>query len=372
MNLVGFVNALLININLIAGLNDPQTKITPVGFLRMLYENNAATNINNLADLRAGHTRDIKVRYMQRGVESEVSSTDDCEISIKPEWKETTIPTTQFSKIGIFISDEDMRKYQEEASQTLAAGTPSAPLMRALYETLRVKINGLLQKMDTNLVTAQNSKWGKNIAYGKNTAQTIALGATAGLNNGYVQLLADAQANEIADDLLVCGSGKVTQYDIYQRIKNGVDASGIASLPLNAYYDPKAATIWGADHFGVFAKGMIGIVDWCKNVGNYAGEKGGSIFFTLPMPLQVGDKVLPITFDAQLKYEDCPTEEHGRGWILLISKNYALFNAPTDAFAETDRLNGMNGSLHYVATDVDATQTVAPAANAVFTTKAQA
>ena len=151
-----------------------------------------------------------------------------------------------------------------------------------------------------------------------------------------------------------------------------MDASGIASLPLNAYYDPKAATIWGADHFGVFAKGMIGIVDWCKNVGNYAGEKGGSIFFTLPMPLQVGDKVLPITFDAQLKYEDCPTEDHGRGWILLISKNYALFNAPTDAFAETDRLNGMNGSLHYVATDVDATQTVAPAANAVFTTKAQA
>lgn len=50
----------------------------------------------------------------------------------------------------------------------------------------------------------------------------------------------------------------------------------------------------------------------------------------------------------------------------------SLFNAPTDAFAETDRLNGMNGSLHYVATDVDAVQTVAPAANAVFTTKAQA
>lgn len=360
MNLIGFVQALLLNINLIAGLNDPQTKITPVGFLKMLYENNALAQINNLPDLQAGKAREIKIRYMQRGTESDVTDTDDCETPITPEWKETSIPEMQFSKIGIFISDEQMRKYQIEADQTLAAGTPSAPLMRGLYETLIVKVNGLLQKMDTNLLSAQNTKWGKNIAYDADTAQQIALGTTAGLNDGYVKLLDDAQANEVLDNLLICGSGKVTRYDIYQRIKNGFDAQGIGSLPLNAYYDPKASTIWGADHFGVFAKGMIGIVDWNKNVGAYAGVRGQSVFFTIPLPVQVGNEVIPITFDAQLKYIDCPTfsadgaKTQDRGWQLIVSKHYALFNTPKDAFAAEDRLNGMNGTFHYVATDATA------------------
>lgn len=362
MDLIGFVNALLFNISVIAGMNDPQTKITPVGFLKMLYENNAVAEINNLAELRAGQTRDIKLRYIQRGTESDVSERDDCETPITPEWQETTIPNTQFSKIGIYISDEQMRKYQQEAAQTVTTGTPSAPLMRGLYETLRVKINGLLQKMDTNLITAQSTKWGKNIAYGSSDAQTIALGKTPGLNDGYVKLLADAQENEVLDNLIICGNGKVTQYDIYQRIKNGFDSHGIGALPLNAYYDPKTASIWGANHFGVFAKGMVGIVDWNKNVGAYAGVRGESIFFTIPMPLQIGNEILPVTFDAQLKYEDCPifddngTKIADRGWKLIVSKNYALFNAPNDMFAATDRLNGMNGTFHYVATDADSTQ----------------
>lgn len=353
MELVGFVNALLENIKVIAGLNDPQTKVTPVGYLRMLMENNAMTEINNLPDLQAGRAREVKVRYMQRGTEGDVSSVDDCSTTVTPEWKETVIPSPLFAKIGIFISDEDMRKYQAEADATVNAG--GAPMMRALYDTILVKVNGLLQKMNTDLVTAQNSKWGKNVVTGAATAQTVTFGTEAGMEDGYVKLLADAQENEILDDLLVCGSGKIVNYDIYQRVKNGVDAKGVGALPLNVYHDPKAAAIWGANHFGVFAKGMVGLVDWCKNKGAYQGERGGSIFFTLPLPVQVGNNIMPIEFDAQLKYVDCPTTDaegavtQGRGWQLFISKNYALFNVPADAFAAGDRLNGMNGAFHYVA-----------------------
>lgn len=357
MDLVGFVNALLINIKEIAGNNDTQTKITPVGFLKMLYENNATTKVNNLADIQSGQDRTVKVRYMQRGLESQVSDVDDCDTPVEPEWKETTITRPFFSKIGIFISDADMRKYELEATQTLQEGTPATPLMNALYQTIAVKVNGLLQKMDTNLVTAQAAKWGKNVAYGASTAQTVNFGTTATLSDGYVKLLEDAQINEVNDSLLVCGNGIVTRYDIYNKIKNGFDASGIGALPLNSYYDPKSATIWGAEHFGVFAKGMVGIVEWNKNVGEYAGQRGNSIFFTLPLPVQVGNEVIPVTFDAQLTYVDCPTYDaegellQSRGWKLIISKNYGLFNAPADVFASTDRLYQMNGSFHYVATN---------------------
>lgn len=362
MNLIGIVNALLVNINLIAGMNDPQLKVTPSGFLKMLLENNAFTEVKNLPDILSGQDRQIKVRYMQRGLESEVSDRDDCETPITAEWKEATISNPLYSKIGIFISDEQMRKYEAEATQTLAVGTPSAPLMMGLYETLVTKINGLIQKIDSNLVSAQASKFGGNAAYasgGTNptAAQTIKLGKTAELNDGYVKLILDAQANEVSDNLLVVGNGLVNAFDAYNRLKTGTDMNGIGALGLNTYNDPKTATLWGANHFGVFAKGSVGLVDFNKNVGSYAGMKGGSYFFTLPVPVQLANGELSaLTFDCQLKYEDCPVYSPegqkiaDRGWKLIVSKHYGLFNLPTDAYSSSDVLAGVNGSFHYIAT----------------------
>lgn len=363
MNLIGFVQALLLNISLISGLNDPQTKITPVGFLRALYENNAMTQINNIDELRSGKTRDIKLRYMQRGLEASVTDVDDCDTPVTPEWKEAEIKMPFFSKIGIFISEDDMRKYQTQADETMTVtgngANPSGltvPIMRALYETIVVNANALLQHMDTKLVTAQNGKWGVNVATGDANAQAITLGDTPTQNDGYVKLLSDAQLNEVNDSLVIVGSGKVSNYDIYQRIKTGIDSKGVAALPLNSYFDPKTASIWGANHFGMFARGMVGIVDWNANVGTYAGQKpNGSYFFTIPLPMQVGNEVVPVVFDAQLEYVSCNTfdtdgEQVGkRGYKLILSKHYGLFNTPNDAFKTGDRLYGMNGSFHYVA-----------------------
>ena len=133
--------------------------------------------------------------------------------------------------------------------------------------------------------------------------------------------------------------------------------NGIGALGLNTYNDPKTATLWGANHFGVFAKGSVGLVDFNKNVGSYAGMKGGSYFFTLPVPVQLANGELSaLTFDCQLKYEDCPvysTEGQkvaDRGWKLIVSKHYGLFNLPTDAYSSSDVLAGVNGSFHYIAT----------------------
>lgn len=366
MDLIGFVQALLLNITLIAGMNDPQTKVTPVGYMRMLMENNATTKISNEEAWRNGQDRTIKLRYMQRGTESDVTTIDDCETPIVPEWKEAEIDKSLFSKIGIFIPDSEMRKYEREAIETMkitANGEkPEAltvPMMVGLYKTLVVKLNGIIQHMDSQLVAAQATKWGANAAYGlSTTAQTINFGKTAELNDGIVKLLEDAQANEISGDLLVCGSGVISAYDRYQKLKTTDDA-GIGSLPLNVYYDPKTAIKWGTNHFGVFAKGLVGMVDWNKNVGDWAGDRGtGSIFFTLPVPITLADgQLTQLTFDCQLKYYDCPQrDEDGqlirdRGYGLIVSKHYGLFNAPSDVYGDNDVLKGVNGSLHYVAKD---------------------
>lgn len=369
LTLTGVAAAIMMNISAIAGLNDPQLKITPVGFLKMLLENNAMTEVNNLPDIQSGQKRQIDVKYLQRGIESEVSDTDDCDTPISPSWKTTTIGDALFNKVGIFISDEDMRKYVTAATEPTALGNSAQAVSRALYETVLSYVNALLQKIDGNLVAAQALKFGVNAAYGSATAQPIALGTKAKMDDGVVKLVLDAEANEIADELLICGNGLVRAFDVYNKLKSGTDAQGFGALDLKAYSDPKTAAGWGANHFGVFAKGTVGFVDVPQNVGIYAGEHGGSFFFQLPMPLPLSDgTILPLAFDCQLKYIDCP-EKNGegvtiakRGWKLIISKTYGLFNLPNDAFKVGDPLRGVNGAFHYVATAQDETVAVRNAA----------
>ena len=360
LTLTGVAAAIMMNISAIAGLNDPQLKITPVGFLKMLLENNAMTEVNNLSDIQAGQKRSIEIKYMQRGIESEVSSVDDCDTPITAAWKTTSIGNPLFSKVGIFISDEDMRKYVTAATNPQALGNSAQAVSKALYETVLTYINALLQKIDGNLVAAQALKFGVNAAYASADAQSIALGTKAKMDDGVVKLVLDAEANEVYDELLICGNGLVRAFDVYNKLKSGTDANGFGALDLKAYSDPKTVAGWGANHFGVFAKGTVGFVDCPQNVGIYAGEQGGSFFFQLPMPLPLSDgTILPLAFDCQLKYIDCP-EKNGegeviakRGWKLIISKTYGLFNLPSDCFKSGDPLYGVNGSFHYVATAQD-------------------
>ncbi len=380
MKLIGLITALYVNIAMIAGLNDPQMKVSPVGFLKMLLENNAATQVVNMSELLKGQDQQIKVRYMNRGTETDVSDRDDCETSVTAEWQTCEIGHGMYSKIGILITDDQMRTYEAEAAKTAAAqingvNTLQTPLMVGLYQTLLTKVNGLVQKIDANLVSAMATKWGVNAAYGDSNAHEITFGTTASMNDGVVKLLADAEANEVAGDLLVCGSGVVRNFDLYNRFKNGFDAAGIGAMGLNTYVDPKTATKWGANHFGVFGKGSIGFVPWNKNVGDYAGERGGSAFFTLPMPVQLANGELSqLMFDCQLKYKDCPVYDDGgnkvadRGWVLLVGLHYGLFVAPNDMYAVGDPLRGVNGAFHYIAKADDGATAVRPTADAVFHT----
>lgn len=354
MNLIGFVQALLINIGVLAGLDNPQYKITPVGFLQMLLENPTTAKISNAKEILSGAERDLKVRYAQRGLESDVSSTDDCSTPTGLAYQETTIGRSLFSKLGIFISDDDMRKYQNDAQTTLSQGTPSEPLMTPLYEAILVKVNGIIQKMNANLLAAQTTKWGVNAVTGAATAQTLNFANTLSMTDGVVKLISDYQLNEGVETPLIVGNGVVANYNIAQQLKVAADQYGFASNQTFKFYnDFRSTTAWGVNHFGLFTPGLIGLVDFNKNVGSYAGQKGASFFFTLPVPVQLANgQLTSLVFDCQLKYNDCPVTEGEttipRGWNLIISKSYGLFNAPTNMYAATDRLNGVNGAFHYI------------------------
>jgi len=359
-NLKGIVGQLIMTVSLLAGLNDPQYKVTPVGFLNMLLENSTTANITNLDQLRQGWTRDILIRYMQRGISDDAVDVPGCETNLTAVWKEKSIGAPLFSKIGIKIDDTLLRKLEENANQPVSLGTPSTQLNIALYQTILTQLNGLTSKIDKNLLGLQSAKWGINPVTGTNTAQTVNFTNEPTMNDGIVKLLSDYQFAEIAGTPQLVGSGIAIKYDIQQRLKRSFDSGGFGSNPINIHFDPNAQTSWGVNHFGVFVPGLTSFVDYLKYAGDFGGYKGGSYFFTFPVPAQLANGTLTtLWFDAQLRYIDCPEKdpETGEvitdtGWAIIISKFYGLFNAPDDMFKASDRLNGFNGSLHYIATAV--------------------
>lgn len=370
MDLIGIKNALLANISAIAGLNDPQYKITPVGVLKMVLENNAVKEVTNLAGLQSGQDTTIKVRAMQRGTIADVSEVDDCETTITPAFVEHEITKTLFAKVGIFLSEPLLRQFEAQAAQNTNAG--GAPIPTVLYELILTHAQSLIQAIDTKIVTALNSAWGVNAVTGSSSPQTINLSTSPTDDDGMVKLILDAEKNEVNGDLLIAGSGIIRGFEALDKLKTGTDQGGFGALGLKIYNDVKTGSIWGANHFAVIQQGSIGFVDWQKNAGTYGGQKGNSFFFTIPVPMQLANGELSaLVLDAQIKYQDCPVYSEGtlvapRGWILELSKSFGVYTAPTTMYKAGDDLAGVNGIFHYIAakqTPVYQTQEVAPMVN---------
>lgn len=356
MNLTGMAESFVKNISHIAGPNDSQYKVTPVGFLKSLLDNPVTFEISNLKKIQDGHEHAVKLRYQKRGVESDVTDQDDCDMPLSPIWGETIIERPFFSKIGIRIPDADMRHWDSASSQTIVAGSPTSNMMAGLYHSAIIKVNGLLQKINSNLLLSQSSRWGVNAVTGSNAPVTIGFNNTPSMTDGIVKMLQDYTLNEMSGTPIIVGNGVVSAYNLLQNAKVSTDASGFGANPTFKMYDDIQSTaLWGQDHFGVFAPGMSGFVDFNQYVGGFHNDTGNSVQFLLPVPIVLANGELSaLTFDAQLKYIDCNEYDASgnlivkKGWGLILSKSYGLFNAPDDLFQSGDRLFGTNGSLHYV------------------------
>jgi uncharacterized protein YjdB len=353
MNLIGIAQEIVKNITMVAGLNDPQYKITPVGALKAVLENNAVSEITNLAGLQKGLDRTIKVRAVKRGLESDVVDVDNCETTISPVFYEHEITKTLYHKIGIYISDSDMRTFEEQAAAGFQVGGVTMPSI--LAEMVFTKVNGLIQKIDRAILTAIETGKGVNAVTGSDAAQTVNFASSLTDDDGYVKLLTDAETNEVNGDLIIIGSGVIRNFDMLNKMKVAADNNGFGAIDYKVYNDPKAASVWGANEFFTVQKGSIGMADWQKFGGTFGGMKGTSMFFTIPVPVQLANGELSsLVFDAQLQYKDCPIYDESdqlvadRGWVLLLSKSFGVYTAPKTMFAAGDPLENVNGIFHYI------------------------
>jgi len=117
---------LLLHLESIAGTNYPGKKVTVPGFLNMLITQPdrpfAAANVG-------GHYKDVRVKYMPRTTTAQVSTTDTCSVDFVPAYLETTVSVDNVAQTGVWVSDDTVRQYCEDASRTVAVGQPATQLM---------------------------------------------------------------------------------------------------------------------------------------------------------------------------------------------------------------------------------------------------
>jgi hypothetical protein len=370
-NAQGMARDLLLYGENIVQNNYPGRKVTPPGFYLMARDLTAVEYLNNgfgTFDNGTGHVTDVKYRYVPRGIQSDSRTVKSCDPQASPTFIEATMPSPLYREVSVHYDWDYVRKFEKEASALRNGGNVSVGVMEFVWNMLQTKVNSLVTGIERDLLAAQAVAFGTNAVSGVNTARTVnfPLNTTNNpLNQGIPMLWDDLIQNEAQlSEVSMVGSGLFHNFIMQQKAK-GIDQSGVNTpayeLP-KFYYSQYAATDWGANHVGAFEKGGMGLIDINKYVGSFSGQMANSYFGVFPMPVvdPVNKTVMTILFDIQVREFDCATTittaygsyTIGPGVQVILSKNYGLFNMPSNMYVSGDRLSGVNGSWRYVATNV--------------------
>lgn len=350
-------------------------KITPAGFTKLLIENNPNLRVSSVngesingmkLSTGGGHIREVRVKTLPRITPKQVKSEDNCDNDVGFQYSESNINAPLFSKLGFQLEWGFVERYQKEASAIRSTGNPNTPVLNELLEQLMHCVNGIIGDMDSKLLAS--IAFGTNVVTGDALPKTINInkqGNVLDLSDGLVEMLSDAQENEFVGDMLLTGSGLFNKFTIAKphvsSNQAGVDISGYAGYKW--YNDLYAGSELGPNAVAAFAKGTVGLVDIDRYIAWKAGKFGNSHFAQIMLPVESGEGVkVMMPFNLQIIEKDCPAEAFdgyetrnmGRGWTVLISKAYGLWQSPTHQYQVTDRMAGSNGALNYViANDCD-------------------
>lgn len=366
---LGFVPALLQHLRVVEEQNYGGVKITPSGFLKALIENNptlravgaGGETIDPLKlSTKAGHIRDVKLKYLPRIIDSQIGEDDDCENDQIFQYNEMQLDAPLFRKFSFFLDWRFVERYEQAASQLTSTGSPNVSVLQEVIEQLQHAVNGLIVSMDKALLGQVT--WGVNSETGNNAAKAININKDSSvldLSSGIVEILNDAQLNEFVGELIIVGNGLMNKFEIAKGALAGTNnAINLAALSGYKFYHDISSTTngnWGANQLGVFAKGNIGYVDIDRYVAWKTGRFGTSQFAQIMLPINSGGVITNTAFNLQIIERDCPTKQYDgyedttvdRGFQVIISKRFGLFQQPNDAFQAGDRLTGNNGSLRY-------------------------
>lgn len=362
----GLAPYLLNDMKSLVGTAYPAHGVDLKGFLGMLTSGPGANPIQT--STLAGHKKEVRFWYRQRNTKPQTDTSASCDQVLTPARKEYTVSVGNTRQIAWHLPDELVASYMEEASQRV--NIPGGPINGAsaeLFDIIMSGANGILQGVNEDLLGLIT--WGKNRVSGSNAAVTLNLSADTNvqkLTTGMPKLMGDYQKNMLSGKPNVVGAGLFYSWILSQGYK-GMDQSGVNSAAaagmVNFFADQDFANTVGADHIGVFEPGAIQLVEYLEYTGFKAGVKpGASEFGVIALPAVANDgTLLPVKFDWQLKYIDCPTtltdaysgssSTYQKGWSFIMKKDFGLFQIPSDSYRNEDGNIAVNGSLRYNVTN---------------------
>ena len=355
--------------------NDPSTKITPTGFLKLALDNTPDMGIPDHEKLRlntdSGLYSNVKLWYYQRANPSTVSDTLDCVSGDINDRATFDLRAPHVASRTIQFSNSDLAQYTEDAIATVKLGKAPSPFMEEVFKQIMIQCNAIAGRINQDLIG--------DVTFGVNVNTSSASSTTININKdstkfdlaqGIPALITDALLNEFNGDLLIAGAGKMLAYEQFRQkatpMINGLDIASVDGYEF--YKDFYAAAVWGAadatpaDTVGVFAPGTIGLIDLNTLVGFREQNLGVFQAFQIPLPVNTSDGQSTIMmFDVRMRFNNCPsdiadaayggTRTISEGWSVQISKQYGLFQTPASLYASGDRLAGSNGALRYNLTN---------------------
>lgn len=373
---LGFCPALLLDINDVAGSNAPGRKLHIAGFLSMLFCcQNSLSNVIQTGT-SGGHKRTLTVKYRPRPLTSVVQSEDDCDVNATPAYSEWNVPALSHKQTSFFLDDATVRQYCIDASNMRDLGQPRTRVMDEVYGLFLEYANVLMKAINQDLVASMATEFGENATNGDDGGTLINFntsGNTMILNNGLIQMLRDVEENEFCGAPCLVGGGLWSAEWLAQSIaccnNAGMNTAGLNSMLPRLFFDKDTQSIWGANSAGLFAPGSVKFISYDKNVGEaFTGAKGSSFFTNVAMPVNefgcnLDECLRDLRFDVQLKYIDCPqnitingvSTPVGRGWQVIIAKDYALWVQPTTGYQAGDSLADTNGTIKYFASNTSYT-----------------
>lgn len=371
----GLAPALLKDITAIAKEATPQFKVDAHGLAGMVLTTSDPSAINITSE-PSGHKNTVNFWYRKPFTKSQTDTTLSCDQQQTSARIEGTTSVGNVRQLAIHIDDETIASYTSDASARQATGgAPSSTVYAELMNMIMGGCNALYKAVNDDLWSLVS--FGRNRVSGLSTATTVNIeknGDVRALGTGLTKLLRDYQKNNLTGRPQVVGEGLLWDYLMESTsAQTGANLNGIdARLQLNGmdfWRDIDAAAAMGNDNnaVGLFEPNSIQFIQYKKYTGFKAGVFPTSTFGTFSLPLMnaTGQVSRPMTFDYQLKYYDCAqtiTEAYSaasytveKGWSIIISINFGLWQIPADAYRNDDSRIAINGALQYTFTNTCST-----------------
>lgn len=361
----GFAPYLLKNAREAYQSANPQDKVEEVGFFSLLKSQNPRIEVLKL-NTESGHKKTVQVKAKRRFNVAHTDTSKSCDVTLQNSYYEKSVELSSTRQIAVYLQDETLAKYMEDASKGVSIGQSS--VAAEMYDNIKLAANALIEGLNQDLYTLAVAAIGINKVTGSASTQTVnfPLDTTNNsLTSGMNKILADYKRNNFSGRPQIVGDGLMHNFMLQQASKfpdqSGLDTK-IQAKAADFFYDPYTTTALGSNQFLVYEPDAVGLVEYMEYKGFKGGVKpGASIFGTVLMPL--GNSGQTVEIDWQLRYSDCATtltdSYYGttinleKGYNMILSKQVGLWTIADDAYRNgTDAYYGNRGSLRFTATNI--------------------